>query len=139
VKNIYLEELSEDIRNGVLILSPENELFSFYDLVKLADLVITRASSVAEESILMNKPVIAYDLFSDGPSSALKLLMNAQNFHLVIEGNTDLGVTIAKLAESERPNSLFPENLESEITYRLDGNSTSRVVDILKQLSQEKR
>ena len=129
--NIYEEQLNPEFKQDVVIVKPEDSFFSFYELVKIATLVITRASTVAEESLIIGKAVLAYDLFRDGPSSDLALLNTNPKFEICAGKSVDLAHQIKRMSNHWKSDQPINQKLMKDITYKFDGNSTKRVLNRL--------
>jgi hypothetical protein len=102
--------------------------FDVYSLLHIADLFITRASTVAEEALLMGKKVIAFDLIKSGPSKYYKHLEAYGYYHTVYASPQNAlrdTISAALLSESNYKHDIAI----GDFTYLLDGKSTDRAVD----------
>lgn len=123
---------------NIVIIEPENVDLDIYQLLSLADLLLTRCSTVAEEALLMGKKVVAFDLFEEGPSMGYKHLEEYGSYQTVY-------ATPENALKEAIDQALFSpvtvkthHNIEEDITYCLDGHSTDRGVEvILEQLDLE--
>ena len=135
--NLYLRTVPNDnVKNSMLIFDPFDEL-DVYSLLPLADFVVTRASTVGEEALVLGRRVIAFDLLPEGPSKHHKHLTEYGNFSLVY-ANPENDLRAALSSAASYPRELSPRVssvVEKDLTYRLDGQSTQRAADaILAQL-----
>ena len=71
---LYAQLIPPHNRQSVRIIDSGIADLNVYSLLHVADLLITRASTVAEEALVMGKPVIAFDLIKSGPSKYYKHL-----------------------------------------------------------------
>lgn len=133
--NYYLEELPVNLKTSVLLMTPDIEGFSIYDLAIVADLVITRASTVAEESLVLGTQCVAFDLFADGPSTGLKWLEGVRGYRQCIDGRSDLKSVIKAMLSRDDEMFLPSEQFISNITFKLDGASARRVCDLLVRIA----
>ncbi|WP_296386322.1 CDP-glycerol glycerophosphotransferase family protein, partial [Winogradskyella sp.] len=121
----------------VLIIEPNNTT-NVYDYVNISDLIISRSSTIMEESLLLKKKIIAFDLFEDGPSKYYDHLKEYPSYRTVIGNNVDL----AKEIEMNFVNDSFNEDDYSKIvedfTYKLDNGSSQRILNVFKHLSEKK-
>lgn len=136
--NLYLESvLNDEVRNSLLIVEPDDRDFDVYSLLSVCDFVITRASTVGEEALLLGKKVIAFDLLRDGPSKHYKHLANYGDYSIVYATpERDLRDVLTLTTRAKPSASRHPtEAVVNDLTYRLDGQSAHRAVnEILKQL-----
>jgi hypothetical protein len=114
----------------MLIFDPFDE-FDVYSLLPLADFVVTRASTVGEEALVLGRRVIAFDLLPEGPSRHHKHLMECGNYSVVYaDPEDDLRTALTTAASYPRDLSpRVPPVVEKDLTYRLDGQSTRRAAD----------
>jgi len=130
--NIYLQNiLSSESEDNIVVVEPNKSDLDIYSLLSISDLLITRASTVAEEAMLMGKNVIAFDLVPDGPSKNYKHLEEYGTYTTVYaDPNTKLADTIsAFLVSNTIINNKSSSLIEEELTYSLDGQSAPRAVD----------
>jgi len=132
IRNLYEEELIS--KDGVLII-PSGCDISIYELITIADLVMTRASSVAEEAVILGKKTLAFDLFEDGPANGLRALKSSKYFDTAIGTNLNLKGKIIDLLNSPDITQDGDEGMIDAITYKLDGRSTERVVNTLVRIA----
>jgi len=136
-RNLYQQLIPEHLAESIFIVEPAINDLDIYSLLNVADLVITRASTVAEEALLLGKKVIAFDLTETGPSKYYKHLESYENYRTVYASPAAaLKEAVAdKLNSSSNSHHQHDALLEEELTYSLDGRSTDRAVDeIFRQL-----
>ena len=133
--NLYRQAAQEYSNESIIIIEPEVTELDIYRLLFISDLLLTRCSTVGEEALMMGKKVVAFDLFASGPSKGYKHLEEYGTYTTAYASPKEAlkeGIATALFSVS---NGNKKHNLEEEITYCLDGNSTNRAVDeVLKQL-----
>ncbi len=134
--NIYAEQLKVKHKKNTVIFLPEDNMFSFYELLKITNLVVTRASTVAEETLMIGKSVLAFDLFKDGPSADLKLLGNFPRFKICTGKDIDLYPHITEMCEAQETGEITYQKFIYDITWKFDGKSTERVLGRLKGIAK---
>lgn len=108
-----------------------------YSLLYISDLLITRASTLAEEAILLKKKVIAFDLMADG---ATRFYEHLKEYGYYKTAYLDVGPPLAEcvneaLFKSSKKNYSKIQNIERDFTYIFDGKSSQRAAkEILKEL-----
>jgi CDP-glycerol glycerophosphotransferase (TagB/SpsB family) len=141
--NLYREEISESHDSAsIIIMEPDFAEFNIYELLLISDLLLTRCSTVAEEALVLGKQVIAFDLFESGLSQGYKHLEEYGSYTTVYATpHESLGELLSNVLfsssgkQTSDHQALSNINVEEELTYALDGNSTHRAVDeILEQL-----
>ena len=101
-----------------------------YSLLHIGDLLITRASTVAEEALVMGKKVIAFDLITSGPSQYYKHLEAYGYYRTVYEyPKNALREAISEALFADY--SYNHDHAISDFSYLLDGKSTDRAVDAI--------
>lgn len=135
--NLYLQAAERYLKSPIIIVEPEVTELDVYSLLLISDLLITRASTVAEEALMMGKKAIAFDLFTSGPSEWYRHLEAYGSYTTTYaspkEALKDSIFTALFYSSSE--NKISHPEIVQDLTYCLDGNSTSRAVDeILVQL-----
>jgi hypothetical protein len=127
--NLYEQLVPPQCAQSVRIIEAAVAELDVYSLLHIADLLITRASTVAEDALLMGKKVIAFDLIESGPSKNYKHL-EAYGFYRTVYASPQSAL------KEEISAALFSEydyrRIEvavSDITHLLDGKSTDRAVD----------
>jgi hypothetical protein len=113
---------------SVLLIAAEDRALDVYSLMSVADLVLTRCSTVAEEALLVGKKVVAFDLEPDGLSQYYRHLERFGDYRTVYEAPPDaFARTVFDALFSESPaKAVSRQEMESEITLALDGQSASR-------------
>jgi CDP-glycerol glycerophosphotransferase (TagB/SpsB family) len=119
------------------IIEPEVTELDIYKLLLISDLLLTRCSTVAEEALLANKKVVAFDLFPEGPSKGYKHLEEYGRYTTAYAKPKEQLATVISQALFSPPDSTsehpFHETIVRDITYALDGQSTARAVDTILQ------
>ena len=139
-RNIYSEIrsclcISE---KDIIIYSSDDHEYSVYNIINKSDLVISRASSIIEEALMINKKVIAYDLFEDGCSKFYDFLLKYDFYKKVILNTSELKAGIITLLEKPiNCSKSINEELVSNTTFKLDGKSSERVINALQILAHE--
>lgn len=126
--NLYRQEIpNEQIAESVIVIEPNVTEFDFYSLLILADVLITRASTVAEEALMIGKRVIAFDLFPEGPSKGNRHLMDYGAYQTAYQEPQQALRDILYQTLQQPPLDIENQaHIEAEITYQLDGNSAQR-------------
>lgn len=136
--NLYQQAAQEfaDL-DSVVVIEPEVTELSVYALLSIADLLLTRSSTVAEEALMMGKQVVAFDLFEDGPSKGYKHLEEYGVYQTVYaDPKPALKTEIERMLLDRDSDHSTTIDLAAEFTYALDGQSTQRAVDeIVQRLS----
>ncbi len=137
--NLYLIEIINNqlTSNNLKIITPTNNDYSFYELAKISDLIISRSSTVVEEGMLLGKKVISFDLFKDGPSMHLSHLEKYSNFKRVVLNENNLKTVIEELINKQTGVD-DKTDLINKITYKLDGNSRERIKKALEDIIYNK-
>ena len=138
-KNIYEEVRSElEIKDtDINIFYSDDEENTVYDIINISDLVLSRASSIIEEALMLNKKVVAYDLFKDGCSKYYDFLLKYNSYRKVIGGFLDLKPIIDDLILKSKPTDMNLQELIYNTTYKLDGKSSERIVNVLRRISSQ--
>ena len=123
-------------KNDIKIITPNSTDVTVYDLISGSDLVISRASTIIEEALMMKKNVLAYDLFEDGNSMYYDFLLRYRSYTKIVKSTMLLKSAISKYLEKPFYNEGDIEDLIKNVTYKLDGKSTSRIVDVIKTISR---
>ncbi|KJD33392.1 hypothetical protein PK35_05910 [Tamlana nanhaiensis] len=131
--NIY-----ELVRNNLNLTKNEVEIIGFtgnlqqtYDLILKSDLIISRASTIIEESLMLNRQVIAFDLFEKGVSRHYDFLSKYSEYSKIINSSSELKKEIVRKLALTNNNKYINEKIVSDLTYRFDGKSSSRLVEAL--------
>lgn len=133
--NIYENELINQNSDNIYIIKPDDSELTTYDYIFISDLVISRASTVIEESLIMNKKVIAFDLYEEGPSKHYSILHGINNYKRIVGDNINLQNEINLILNNNKNELSIFDDLVKEITYKLDGNSSNRVINSLIEIS----
>lgn len=132
--NLYRDAIPDSLKhsNAICIVEPQQTNLDVYALLHLSDVLMTRASTVAEEALLMNKKVIAVDVDAAGPASAYHHLEEYGSYRTVyLSAESDLKQAVQDALSEPCHSSNY--DLESEFTHILDGNSLQRTVNALLQ------
>ena len=106
-----------------------------HSLLSISDLLITRASTVAEEALVMGKKVIAFDLVEAGPAKDYKHLEAYQAYQTIYPFSSPPLKDVVCSALLGNCNSASDHFIEEEFTYSLDGKSAYRVAnEVIDQL-----
>ena len=128
--NLYAQLVPPHYAQSVRIIEAAVADLDVYSLLHIAELLITRASTVAEDALLMGKKVNAFDLIKSGPSKNYKHL-EAYGFYRTVYASPQSAL------REEISAALFSEYdyrfevAVGDITYLLDGKSTDRAVDAI--------
>ncbi|WP_379925150.1 UDP-N-acetylglucosamine 2-epimerase [Mariniflexile jejuense] len=130
--NLYLDnEYGIEKSNNFKVILPNDNMFTFYELAMVSDLIISRSSTTIEEGIMLGKRVVAFDLFSDGPSCHLEHLMKFSNYKKVLlTDKKSLNDTITELINIDVCDLSIIEAVDM-FTYKLDGKSIERIKNAL--------
>lgn len=125
----YRELLPATAPADAVLVLPHTARPDTYELLPLADLVLTRCSTVAEEALLLGKPVVAFDLDASGPARDYGILEGMGRYVLVhAEPAPALAAAIrAGLASAGTP--VVAAQVVAALTHALDGQSTRRAAD----------
>lgn len=137
--NLYREEIpNTQVESSVAVIEPSVTELDVYSLLTVSELLITRASTVAEEALIMGRPVIAFDLMKEGPSKHYQHLEEYSGYTTVYkDSQPSLGEVVDTfMNQSSIQNGTIDQNkMIQDLTYRLDGKSAQRGIDeIFKQL-----
>lgn len=140
--NLYREEIpNTQVASSVVVIEPSVTELDVYSLLSVSELLITRASTVAEEALIMGRRVIAFDLMREGPSKNYKHLEEYSNYLTVYKDSPSSlrEVIDTVMSQSTVKNTETDQSkIVRELTYRLDGKSAQRGTDeILKQLFEK--
>jgi hypothetical protein len=133
--NLYreaAEELSDS--SAICIIEPEKIELDVYGLLSIADGMLTRCSTVAEEALMLGKAVIAFDLFEQGPSVGYKHLEEYGCYKTVYaEPPNALRTALESVLFAPPLAGDSQANIVADLTLALDGSSTERSVEVLLQ------
>jgi hypothetical protein len=131
--NLYQEAAAElPNSSGICIIEPEQVELDVYGLLSISDLLLTRCSTVAEEALMLGKPVIAFDLFEQGPSIGYKHLEEYGSYRTVYASPTDaLKREVEEVLFTPTSLGRSQADIIADLTLALDGNSTDRGVNVL--------
>ena len=129
----------EQVRENIYIVDPEECGIDIYDLLIVSDLVMTRASTVAEEALILGKTVVGYDVVEKSYLKQYSFLKEFRNFHSCIDSSPEglRKVLDDLIATVSTRHGTFSIDAQAErfFTYRLDGQSGHRTADaILEEL-----
>ncbi|XCF07732.1 hypothetical protein ABI125_07685 [Tamlana crocina] len=120
--------------SDIRIIGANDTSKTVYDVIKASSLVISRASSVIEESLMLKKRVVAFDLYEDGASKHYDFLLKYDIYKKVIKDSKRLALAIREL-ESSIISDFEIDEIIGNTTYKLDGKSTERIMMALKSIS----
>jgi CDP-glycerol glycerophosphotransferase (TagB/SpsB family) len=131
--NLYQTALPNAIAiDSTVIIGADVTELDIYQLVMISDVVLTRASTVGEESLMLGKKVIAFDLFSDGPSKGYAHLAEYGSHTTVYaEPAESLKNALDQALSSPQPDAQNQANIVADLTCALDGKSTERAIEVL--------
>ncbi len=130
--NLYKETLPKPAESSVCVIEPSVVELDCYSLLSISEVLITRASTVAEEALLLGKKVVAFDLIPDGPSKSYHHLKEYGAYtYVYAEPEDALQDAISQSLASSMPEPHSSIDLTAEFTYCLDGNSTQRSTDAI--------
>lgn len=140
--NLYREQIpNSQVESSVAVIEPSVTELDVYSLLSVSELLITRASTVAEEALIMGRPVIAFDLMKEGPSKHYQHLEEYSGYTTVYtDSQPSLGEVVdTVMGHSAREATQIDQSeIVQELTYRLDGKSAQRGTnEILKQLFEK--
>lgn len=147
--SLYYTSLPDSLAQShqVLVVPDADEALNAYELLYLSDLLITRSSTLAEESLVLGKNVIAFDLYPDGPSICHQHLAQYSRYQRVVSQSPDpLRETIRQVLfePAHSPSQALDEEAVSDLAFSLDGNASQRAVNVIleeldKTLNQNKQ
>lgn len=137
--NIYRDEIPDSQSEAsVVVIEPSVTELDVYSLLSISELLITRASTVAEEALIMGRRVVTFDLMPEGPSKNYKHLEEYGDYMTVYPSSTlnlKDAIDHALSQTTNGYNQIKQHEIIQELTWRLDGQSTRRATDeILKQV-----
>lgn len=134
--NLYREFIPSNLpKDSILIVEPAQSSLDVYSLLHISDLLITRASTVAEEALMMQKKVVAFDLDQFGPSQAYQHLEEYETYKTVyLTPEFTLGKVVTQMLTESPAQRQQSSNIENELTYALDGKSMNRTINEILQL-----
>ena len=133
--NLYLQAIPPELSDtAVTIIEANQTELDIYFLLKISKALITRASTVAEEALMMGKQVVSFDYFTEGPAKGYRHLEEYGVYQTVYP--TPKHSLRQAINQALEPSGLTPasgadKDLAAEFTYRLDGQSTVRAADVL--------
>ena len=134
----YSELIPDSRRDCILFLpsQPVGNVLDAYSLINAADLTITLASTLAEEALLLKKPVIAFDLVREGRTTQYRHLEKYPFYKTVYsDGKNALKDTIHEMLRTRAGEEYDDAEFIKNYAYKLDGRSTERAAaEILKEL-----
>ena len=137
--NLYLEAVHAlHLESSICVIEPNVTALDCYSLLSIAEVLMTRASTVAEEALLMGKKVVAFDLMADGPAQSYRHLQDYGNYTTTyLQPKDALRQAISKSLQTPVDSTVnSTDDITAEFTYCLDGHSTRRATDtILAELS----
>lgn len=123
-------------QDKIRICSTARDLYTIFPEISL---VMTRASTVAEEALALGVPAVAFDVLAEGPASGYRLLCNFSRFRLVTKGGSEaLKIAAEELLKLGRAPERERQQVCKEIT-RLDGKSVYRAASKIEELSTSSR
>jgi len=125
---LYAQLIPPHSTESVYIFDSRTPELDVYSLLHVADVLVTRASTVAEEALVMGKKVIAFDLITSGPSQYYKHLEPYGYYRTVYASPQNALREAISDALSSQSNHNY-ETVIEDFTYLLDGKSTDRAVD----------
>jgi UDP-N-acetylglucosamine 2-epimerase len=129
-RNLYEELIPTPVRESVLVLSHQ-QAPDTYSMLRTADLVVTRCSTVAEEALLLGKKVVAFDLDKDGPSRNYHHLLQFGDYRAAYAEPFDtLGRTIRDALDADACPAAH-RDVVAELTRSLDGHSMACTVEAI--------
>jgi hypothetical protein len=128
--SIYERIMTADGIENVLLLKD----FDPMQLIHDSDAVITTISTTGNEAIFLGKPLVAINLTSEPDF----MEYTASSTAIAARRYEDIGSAISRAlydAKARRDMALSRADFIARHAYRIDGNSTSRVVDVIEELS----
>lgn len=127
-RNLYRELLPATTPADAVLVLPHAAQPDTYELLVLADLLLTRCSTVAEEALLLGKPVVAFDLDESGPARDYGCLAAMGRYTLTYaEPPGALAAALREgLAAGVAP---VPPQVVAALTHALDGRALQRAAD----------
>ncbi|MGQ1891294.1 hypothetical protein ACT29H_12715 [Thermophagus sp. OGC60D27] len=133
--NLYLQNIPDFFTNNdYKCIGPNSNTPSIYDLILNCDILISRASTVIEEGLILNKKCIIFDLFKNGPSKHLDFLkLYAENvrFCYTKKSLKQLLINDTFTSRKNKCKTTINEKAARDFTLKLDGQSTNRIWDII--------
>lgn len=139
--NIYRDEIPDaQVESSVVIIEPSMTELDVYSLLSISELLITRASTVAEEALIMGQRVVAFDLMPEGPSQNYKHLDEYSDFTTIYKDSKpslQTAIDKAMMQLTKESSNIYQSKIIGELTYSLDGKSTYRSTnEILRQIQE---
>lgn len=132
--NNYEIFLGDERVRDVLIIEPKDRSFDFYKLLNICDLLVTRASTAAEEALLLQKPVLAFDILEEGPAKNLSPVSHSSIFRECVGRSLDLAKAIKSSLDCKPVQPHEHHFFVEGVTYRLDGLSSERLISCLHRI-----
>ena len=133
--NLYLQAIPPELSDtAVTVIEATQTELDIYSLLKISDALITRASTVAEEALMMGKRVVSFDYLVEGPAKGYRHLEEYGVYQTVYptpESSLRQAIKQALTPALLTQASGAAKDLAAEFTYRLDGQSTVRAADAL--------
>jgi len=114
--------------DSVLLIGADDPRLDVYALLHVADLVISRCSTVMEEALLMGKKLVAFDLEPDGWSKYYRHLERFGDYRTVYASPSEAlsSAVLDALFSDAASGTGSDQDVERELTLALDGQSSRR-------------
>lgn len=106
-----------------------------YELLNACDLVIIKWSTTGMEAIALNKPLVILNL-GEQPD---RVEWVKEGVALGVYNEKDLKPTIEKLLKDDSELAKNRDEYLEKYLYKIDGNATERVVDLIGEMIKERR
>ena len=134
----YYELIPGSCQDSILFIDsqPVESVLDAYSLINISDLLITLASTLAEEALILKKPVLAFDLLEEGRTKQYRHLEYYRFYKTVYAaGKNSLKDSIKDMLRDLPAGAFDAAKVIEDYAYRLDGHSTERAVaEILREL-----
>lgn len=133
--NDYKEILSGIETNSRILLYKDVDL---YGLISVSDIIMTVLSTTALEAMILDKPVIIVDFFNESkrmPYAGSDAVIVASNPGDIVPAIKDLLYN----KESRRKIAEARKTFVYENAYKIDGEASQRIADLIRQTIEDQR
>ncbi len=134
-EDIHTKKIQEYLSkyNTNVIFVPKNS--DTYELLFDSDVVITKDSTTGMEAVALNKPLIVLNL--SGKPDLVEYV--SEGVALGVYNKNDLKTTIEKLLKDDSNTAKNRKKYVDKYLYCIDGKATERVIEVIKNLTNNKR
>jgi hypothetical protein len=121
-------------KNNIVLLNQEQSALNNFELLSIADILVTDISAISAEFLAFDKPLIFYN------HQNIKDLVEEKNIWRcgdVVDNIPDLIKQIKLDLDNPKRHQKKREMMRREYYYKLDGNATKRAIEEIKKFMKE--